>query len=259
MVNIYQNGQEFLNENIVFLSKNKYASSLIILDAKMMDKVDKSNYLLKVESNDKTLLAIRLVPYLTLLYGDYECLDELLSFIKDNQYELPGVMCSTDIGEHLTNFDLTIGMDFMECRDKTDESSNDVVNATFDDVNEIADLSQLFFDECGLTDKVDKDRIIERIDSYRLIKANNKIASMARYSFDTENSFRITMVYTRKEYRGCGYARKVVNACKNEILDQGKIATLNVDQKNPISNHLYSSLGFKKVFSQGLYKITEDR
>ena len=51
-----------------------------------------------------------------------------------------------------------------------------------------------------------------------------------------------------------GYARKLVNYAKNEIIAQGKIATLNVDKKNPISNHLYSSLGFKKVFSQGIYK-----
>ena len=59
---------------------------------------------------------------------------------------------------------------------------------------------------------------------------------------------------TKPEYRGMGYARKLVNYAKNEIIAQGKIATLNVDKKNPISNHLYSSLGFKKVFSQGIYK-----
>ena len=61
-------------------------------------------------------------------------------------------------------------------------------------------------------------------------------------------------IITRDEYRGKGYARKVVNTMKNEIINTGMIATLNVDQNNPISNHLYKSLGFKKVYGRGMYK-----
>ena len=71
----------------------------------------------------------------------------------------------------------------------------------------------------------------------------------------TDNSYRITHVYTRVEYRGMGYAKKVVNTIKNEILDMGYIATLNVDMSNPISNHIYKKIGFKKVFSQGIYLV----
>ena len=64
-------------------------------------------------------------------------------------------------------------------------------------------------------------------------------------------SMRITNVYTRGIYRGKGYARKVVNTIKNEILAAGKTATLNVDRRNPVTNHLYRALGFKPVFAQG--------
>ena len=77
---------------------------------------------------------------------------------------------------------------------------------------------------------------------------------MASLSPGTDADMRIGYVYTPNAYRGRGYARKVVNSLKNEILASGKIATLNVDRKNPISNHLYSSLGFKRVFSQGEYR-----
>ena len=42
---------------------------------------------------------------------------------------------------------------------------------------------------------------------------------------------------------------------KNEILSMGKLATLNVDKKNPISNRLYLSLGFKSILSQSEYKV----
>ena len=43
----------------------------------------------------------------------------------------------------------------------------------------------------------------------------------------------------------------------NEIIDSGRIAVLNVDQKNPVSYHLYTSMGFRKIFSQGVFKLNE--
>lgn len=64
-------------------------------------------------------------------------------------------------------------------------------------------------------------------------------------------------MYTRDAYRGKGYARKVVNTLKNEILSAGRRAVLNVDRNNPISYHLYASLGFRRVFSQGEYRISD--
>ena len=63
----------------------------------------------------------------------------------------------------------------------------------------------------------------------------------------------ILLIYTKKEYRGLKYARMVVNTLKNEIISMGYKATLNVDEKNPISYHLYTSLGFKRMFSQAIY------
>ena len=253
MVKIYPNGDSFLKENLSYLNEDKYASSLILLNSNSIKETNNVNYLLKVEVEGKRLLVNRLSPYNVLLFGDNECLDELLEFLTVNQYEVPGFMCSTSIGEHIKGYKKIIGMDFMEASEINEPSSLNVIRASIDDVEEIAKLSIDFFKECGLMDKVNKEKIIQRIDSYRLIKKDNKIISMARYWYETESSSRISMVYTRKKYRGKGYAREVVNTCKNEIISQNRIATLNVDQENPISNHLYASLGFKKVFSQGIY------
>ena len=253
MVKIYPNGTSFLEENLSYLNENKYASSLIVLNSNSIKETNNINYLLKVEVEGKRLLANRLSPYNVLLFGDYECLDELLEFLETNKYEVPGFLSSTLIGDHIKGYKKIIGMDFMEAYEISEPSSLNIIHATLEDVEEIAELSLDFFKECGLMDKVNKEKIIERIDSYRLIKKDNKIVSMARYWYETESSLRISMVYTRKKYRGKGYAKEVVNTCKNEIISQNKIATLNVDQENPISNHLYASLGFKKVFSQGIY------
>ena len=43
-------------------------------------------------------------------------------------------------------------------------------------------------------------------------------------------------------------------ACVNAILAEGRTAALYVDRRNPVSSHLYASLGFRRVFSQSEYR-----
>lgn len=256
MIKEYSNGESFVKDNSSFLDLNKYMSAFIYLDAKLLGDVDKKNYCLKSSINDKQLLGLKLEPYKLLLYGDIECLSELLDYLESNDYECDGIQCSMDLGIELVNkrgYKETLGMDFMEAKEKTIESSALVSKLSLDDVKEIYDLSLSFMSDCGLSDKVKEENIIKRLSNYRVIKKDGRIISMAGLSIDTKESMRITYVYTRPEYRGKGYAKKVVNYIKNEIIDMGLTATLNVDRKNPISNHLYESLGFKKVFSQGVY------
>ena len=264
MIIKYNNGKDFVLENKSFLDKNKYMSSLFYIDAKVLNEVNLKNYVLKVINNDKELIGLKVEPYNLLLYGAKECLKELLEYLNDNDYEYKGVMCSTEIGEELIkvakdiirkDYFLKIGMDFMEATECFEESANEVKVASSADLDDIYHNSISFIKDCGLTDKVDKDKIAKRLSNYRVFKIDGKVVSMAAFSYDTIDSLRITHVYTVPKYRGKGYARKVVNAVKNEIILMGKIATLNVDQANPISNHLYKSLGFKKVFSQGIYDL----
>jgi len=264
MIKVYLNGKSFIEDNSAFLDLNKYMSSLFYIDSKLLNETNKTNYAIKVNIDDKTLLAIKVEPYNLLLYGDKECLEELLLFIKENDYEIDGIMCSIDIGDYLISkstylidkeYYKSIGMDFMEARDFLEKSSSIVTIPSLSDVDAIYDLSINFLKDCGLLDKPNKDKIKNNISNYRIIRINDEIVSMASLSKETDNSYKISHVYTKPQYRGSGFARKIVNNIKNEILKMGKYATLNVDQKNPISNRLYASLGFKKVFSQGIYLV----
>lgn len=260
MIKVYKNGDSFILENKEFLDQNKYMSSLIYVDANALKVVDKKNYVILSKIDDKKLIAIKVEPFNLLLYGHRECLGELLDYIKKNEYELNGIMCPTILGDNLTKmyaYKLSIGLDFMEAKEKTIESSSLVMKANMDDLDEIYNMSFCFYKDCGLPDIPNKEKIQSKIDHYRIIKVNDVIVAMAAYSKDTENSEKIMNVYTKDEYRGKGYAKAIVNNLKNEILDKGLIATLNVDQANPISNHIYQSIGFKKVFSQGIYEIKE--
>ena len=101
MIKDYLNGKSFIEDNSAFLDLNKYMSSFFYIDSKLLNETNKTNYAIKVNIDDKTLLAIKVEPYNLLLYGDKECLEELLLFIKENDYEIDGIMCSIDIGDYL--------------------------------------------------------------------------------------------------------------------------------------------------------------
>ena len=262
MIINYSNGEDFIKENSTYLSENTYMSSFFFLDAPLLKESNKKNYALKVFNESGELLGIKVEPYFLLLYGEKGLLKELLIYIKDNDLEINGAYCASELGNKLLElsedilnkqFYQQIGMDFMEAKEISEPSFQGIEIPTLDDVDELYECSFNFMSDCGLTDTVEKSKIINKIKEYRIIRKDNKIVSFCGKSPESSSSTRISMVYTRPEYRGKGYARKIVNYLKNEIINEGKIATLNVDQANPISNHLYSSLGFKKVFSRGIF------
>ena len=261
MIKIYPDGTSFYNENKDFLLTNKYTEVFFRFDAPLLKETNKEEYAIKVFDESHTLLILIKEPFNMLLYGDKELSGELVDYLIDNGYKIKDYLCPIELGESLLayfkyrnyKYHLSIGMDFMEAHDRCDVSSLEVEVPSLDDVEEIYKLCCNFVKDCGLKDIVDKDKITERIKEYRVIRKDNKIIAMAKYRESTPTDISISHVYTRKEYRGKGYARQVVGTILNEIIDSGFTATLNVDQKNPISYHIYTSLGFKKIFSQGIF------
>ena len=155
--------------------------------------------------------------------------------------------------KHNYQFELSIGMDFMEAKEKVDISSDEIEKPTMADIDELFELVNIFVKDCGLSDKPNNEFVIKHLDEFRIIRKDGLIVSMAKSRESTKTNKNISCVFTRKEYRGQGLAKKVVGTILNEIIDAGYYASLNVDKKNPISNHVYYSLGFRKIFSQGIY------
>ena len=265
MIVSYQTGAEFLQENQAYLQTNPYLSTFFTLDAPLLKEAGKINYALCCEQGDKRLLALKVEPYNLLLFGEEAFVPELLRFLFDGGYEIKNYLCASELGYALMRelepygrrYEEALAMDFMEARSVTEPSAPEVETAHEDDLDEIFDCAQRFVADCGLLDKPEKEPFRNVLGSFRVIRADGKIVSMARIAPATKDDLRLVLVYTRDEYRGKGYARKVVNSAKNEILASGKRVTLNVDRKNPVSYHLYLSLGFERVFSQGEFRRVE--
>ena len=264
MIFEFKNGTELVEKYSDYLDTNKYLSAFFRIDAPLVTEITDKNFVYSAENGAKRLLAMRFDPFAVLLFGDAELTGEMLDFLFLRGCLVDHFMCDDVIGSAVTDYmrdrrgiELikALGMDFMECREKGEPTDPSVETPTEADTDELAECMARFVADCGLIDVVNKEHIKASVGRYRVVRANGKIVSCAAMTRDTDESMKLVSVYTRDEYRGKGYARKAVNAVRNEIIDMGYIATLNVDQKNQISYHLYSSLGFKKLFSHGEYRV----
>ena len=263
MIKVYPNGTACVEENRELLATNPYQSMFFFLDAPQIKQSTKQNYAVSAENGERRLLCMKLSPYSLLLFGDGALAEELFDYLISNEYEIGSLLggealCDEVIKMLQRRFGIryqeALAMDFMEAREVTEAFCADVEIPTEADLQELVECKTCFVADCGLNAPVSMEQTRQRLKEYRILRRDGKIVSMAAISAATENALKIAAVYTRPEYRGRGLARLVVNTAKNEILAQGKIATLNVDKKNPITNHLYRSLGFQPVFSQGEYR-----
>ena len=263
MVKVYPNGTDFYEENKAFLLENKYTEPFFRIDSPLLTEAGKDEYALKFHDGPACLLAMCVEPYNILLYGDDTLAEEFVLFVSANGYRVKDYLCSLELGEKLIecfrkegyDFRLSLGMDFMEARGKAPSPSEPVELATEDDVDELYEMTCRFIKDCGLTDTAHKERIRETLREYRMLRREGRIATFVKKNEWSDSETKISTVYTRDEYRNQGCARAVVGSVLNEIIGSGKTAVLNVDQKNPVSYHLYTSLGFRKIFSQGVFEL----
>ena len=265
MIKIYNNGIDFYNENKDFLLTNVYTEVFFRFDSELLLETNKCEYVIKAYSDNHQLLVLKKNPFSALLFGDKELVKELFDYLLDNDYKIGEYLTLIPLGDEIKAYletkglyyKLKMGMDFMEARFKMYPSSDIVEVAKTCDASEIYELVKEFVSECDVSDNTNIDKIKNNIYDYRIVRCDNLIVAIAKMTKATSHDKKITHVYTRKEYRGRGFAKAICTNLVNEIIDSGYIATLNVDQKNPISNHIYSSIGFKKIFSQGVYEEAE--
>ena len=263
MVKEYANGNDFYEENKDILLSDKYNEPFFRLDSPLLLYAGKEEYALKVTDGESCLLALCVEPYSILLQGDKSLAGDFVNYVTANGYRIKNYLCSIELGEELVSyfrnegyrFKLGLGMDFMEADQKTCVKDGPIEHPTKDDVDELYEMTTCFISDCGLGDVARKERIRETLQDYRILRRDGVIASFAKLHEWTDRDTKISTVYTRDEYRNRGCARAVVGSVLNEIVDSGRTAVLNVDRKNPVSYHLYTSMGFRRIFSQGVFEL----
>ena len=264
MYKLYNTGQEFLCENLDIIRKDPLGTTFFESNAKMIPQCDDSNYAIRVEKDGEVLIAIRVNGLPFVIYGCVCCADELAKVVTVNKLQFDRVIGYYDeLNAFLTNYETIVGgthkvnlsMDIMYCEKANSCDTSGVEQATQDDVDEITQLVMEFGLE-ALVEKCEWGAIFEKvsrtIDSYAVIRVSGKIVSIARSYVDGELQ-RLSNVYTVPEHRNKGYSRKVVTYLTEQAIKCGKFPCLHVDQHNPVSNHLYSTIGY--VYGKSRYEI----
>lgn len=148
-------------------------------------------------------------------------------------------------------------MRIMHCTKAKDCDVSDVRWADISNAPRIAKMIAEFEEE-ALGNARDSQKILNSvtacIERFALAEANGQAVSVACFAQSTETLCRVYDVYTLPSYRNRGLSKKVVTFLTQHILQKGCKAMLYVDNTNPISNRLYSSIEYRYLDSQYLFE-----
>ena len=214
------------------------------------------------EKNEVALLFLNANPFKLQLFGvnnSVDCTKELVNYIKDNDIEIKGILGNKEdtdlfINIHGGQFKPVIKMDIMKLT-KLNEiyKEGSLVNPTINDFDFIKEGFIQFRKE-ALNEETDEcfvnDKVLSYINSplFFIYKNHDGIkTSFLNLHKRTIYGVSISMVYTKTEFRGKGYAKQMIYLACKYGLQLANYMTLFVDKNNPISNKVYLDNGFKII------------
>ncbi|MCH5151423.1 MAG: GNAT family N-acetyltransferase [Clostridiales bacterium] len=257
MYKLYSTGREFLDENQNIIRNDPLGAMFLAVNANMIEQCDETNYAVRVEVDGSLLLAIHVGDYPLVLYGSEGCVDEFAQVVTKNKLQFNRTIGPYDISDlFLQAYERIVGgshkvnlsMDVMYCDKVNPCDTANVEQATLHDADEITRLYTDFLNEAlgeNATWGEKKRQITQEIDDFALLRVGDEIVSIASSKNSGQGLKRISNVYTKPQHRNNGYSRKVVTYLTERALQSGNLPCLHVDQNNPVSNHLYLSIGYK--------------
>lgn len=204
---------------------------------------------------------------------DLEAFDCLAEYIVNNDIDVRGFQGTlfdcTQIANSINfikniSFKINTSMDIMVLDKLNDfKPTGSLIKASNKYHNEITKYIGAFYYE-ALNEICDEPIMEARIrdfeiSNYSYIYLNNegKPTSIIKIIPSLPNAFRISCVYTDKEYRNQGYAKSMVYLACEKYLSDCDFITLFVDKKNPISNKVYRDIGFTTFIENYDFRITK--
>ncbi|MDE6656686.1 MAG: peptide-methionine (S)-S-oxide reductase MsrA [Anaeroplasmataceae bacterium] len=265
---VYENGKEFLEENSIYLNANINTfieTAFFFHNAQNYHKLNHRNYALRFKNGEEILLILRLDPFNMLVFGSKALCKYAVDIMADLNLVVGSVLGEEEcIVELLKCYQkrlageiyLQHSMQIMVLKELKSLPNPSVFQCSSKDLEQLA-LCYCSFKKEALQEVLDLSSAIEALkgkeNTFYAIKEKDKIVSIAAKARNFDSICSISNVFTIPEYRGKGYARGVVSKICEGILEEGKRPYLFVDTTNPISNHLYLSLGFTYLINQVQY------
>ena len=269
--NKYENIKEFWKDTENLLVQEEWYNCLII--GNCLEALEKGNiemFLATVanDNNEIELIMLYRKPWKLIFYSptnNYS--DEILKFTAEEIYkcdpELLGVNTRDDVAERfakyyceLTNMNYKIfkGLRILLLEEvEKGKLLDDVIyrKATLEDKELLIKYIQNFMKE-ALQEECKYEKAEEKFFGYLnkgfyVLEKKGKIICQASVSRIMKYGKCISVVYTPVEERGKGYAYNLIYKASKELLESGdKYCVLYTDDANPISNHVYEKIGYKR-------------
>lgn len=252
---IYESGMQFLAENDAIFKTYPLETTFFIGNATNMPDMSKGFAVKAIDGAD-FLLCIRYLDFPMVLYGSERLCDALADGLLKNRLSFDRVLANESLAKaFMDSYERLAGgshrilhaMDIMKCACVHDANTASVERAAPVDAEEIAALMTKFNSEI-LRKPPQSTSVLQQVQSeihrFALIRRDSKAVSVAKTAHETDSLCAISGVYTLPAFRGQGMARQLVTFLTRRILAQGKTAYLFVEKANPVSNHLYQSIGY---------------
>ena len=231
MYKIYQNGNEFIEENVKIFDSDPINLAFYYIDALEIKEFSTDNYIIKVYDDNNYLFMLKIKDYNLMIYGCQSLAKEAAYILRDYNLSFTELLCESKLGDEFLanyqeiykgNYTVNLDMQLMKCDKVIDCDTSDIIIPDYDDLNEIYNCLVNFHLETntkGITFPEFKKQFIKNRSSYRIIKVNDEIASIGKRR-NVLNTASISNIYTNKKYRKMGYAKKIVSLLTNEILSE---------------------------------------
>ena len=266
----YENMKDFMNENFELILQKEWLNNLMV--GNCLDGLDTGTegwILGRVEDDNQVqLIMLYRKPWKILLYSPTDNKsDELYKFVAEEickiDNELIGVNAEREIAEKFAKYYSEVSntkiimdtpMRILVLEEINEGKLLDNVlmrDANFNDREKLIKFVDEFHRE-ALKESLSREMIEEKVDRYLergyfLWEEDGKIVSQAVFSRKLEKGASIGGVYTPKELRGKGYAYNLVYQLSKRCLEKGyDYCVLYTDDGNPISNHIYEKIGYKR-------------
>ncbi len=266
---IYTEGSSFLKDWSPVLNKDinsQIQTTFFILNANHYHRLDKRNYAISIENEKQYLLILKCEPYNALVYGSFELVDFAASILIEHHFIVDKILAEEKVGNSFLEayqkraggqYHLVHSMQILVLSELTKVDTKGASICKPEDLDILAQMNKSFYKEAlhqELSIEEAKKNLKDNVKNFFVYKVNEAIVSMASIVRGMEGHSCISHVYTLPDYRGYGYAKKVVARTCEEILKNKKIPYLFVDNANPIAYHIYTSLGFSYLIDQAEYQ-----
>lgn len=271
----YEDIKEFANDTLDLLCEKEWLNNLMVgnIEYGLENGIDDGWLLATIKEGDRTVLIMLLRrPWHLVVYSTTDNKsEELYKFAADEVYkvckDLPGINTEKDIAEMFAKWycdiakkDYKVAMPMrillIENLQKQDVrydvlfrratlGDKETLKRFIYDFNVEALHKELTDDE--LEAEFNKHFVGEKV-NYFVLEKDGKIVSQTVSSRRLKKGKCVSGVYTPPEERGKGYAYTLVYLVTKEFLDNGaEYCVLFTDDSNPISNHVYEKIGYKRM------------